>query len=230
MAEAVKKSYNSPLRAEQARATRRAIVAAAARLFVERGYGPTTVDAIADAAGVSRKTVFTSVGGKAEALKLAIDWAIVGDDEPVPLLQRPQVQSGLVEPDARRILTDYAADIRQIHSRIAPLAAVVDEASGSDPALRALAEQGREQRLAGMRVLAQVLADRGALKPGLTASEAADILTLFNDPKVYQRLAVERRWDEERYQTWMADALVSLLVPPGYRPSSAAGNPKRSQS
>ncbi len=88
MAEAVKKSYNSPLRVEQARATRRAIVAAAARLFVERGYGPTTVDAIAETAGVSRKTVFTSVGGKAEALKLAIDWAIVGDDEPVSLQQR----------------------------------------------------------------------------------------------------------------------------------------------
>ena len=161
---------------------------------------------------------------------MAIDWAIVGDDEPVSLLQRPQVQAGLVEPDARRILTNYAADIRQIHSRIAPLTAVVDEASGSDPALRALAEQGREQRLAGMRVLAQVLADRGALKPGLTASEAADILTLFNDPAVYQRLVVERRWDEERYQTWMADALASVLVPPGYRPSIAAGRPRRSRS
>ncbi len=135
-----------------------------------------------------------------------------------------------MEPDARRILTDYAADIRQIHSRIAPLTAVVDEDSGSDPALRALAEQGREQRLAGMRVLAQVLADRGALKPGLTASEAADILTLFNDPAVYQRLVVGRGWDEERYQTWMADALVSVLVPPGYRPSIAAGRPRRSRS
>ena len=68
MAGGVKKSYESPLRAAQAQATRRAIVAAAARLFVERGYGPTSIDAIAEAAGVSRKTVFTSVGGKAAAL------------------------------------------------------------------------------------------------------------------------------------------------------------------
>ena len=230
MAEAVKKSYNSPLRAEQARATRRAIVAAAARLFVERGYGPTTVDAIAETAGVSRKTVFTSVGGKAEALKLAIDWAIVGDDEPVPLLQRPQVQSGLVEPDARRILTDYAADIRQIHSRIAPLASVVDEASGSEPALRALAEQGRQQRLVGMRVLAQVLTDRGALKPGLTTSEAADILTVLNDPALYQRLVVERGWTEDRYQAWMTDALMSLLIEPDWVPPSSPGRPRRGRS
>jgi len=84
----VKKPYSSQLRAAHARATRRAIVDAAARLFTEQGYGATTVGAIAEAAGVSRKTVFTSVGGKAQALKLAIDWAIVGDDEPVPLLER----------------------------------------------------------------------------------------------------------------------------------------------
>src|SRR4051812_11217164 len=82
MSTPVKRPYSSTLRAAQARATRRAIVDAAARLFIELGYGATTVDAIAEAAGVSRKTVFTSVGGKADALKLAIDWAVTGDDEP----------------------------------------------------------------------------------------------------------------------------------------------------
>src|SRR5215472_734490 len=101
MSQPVKKPYSSELRAAQARATRRAIVDAAARLFAGQGYGATTVDAIAAAAGVSRKTVFASVGGKAAALKLAIDWAIVGDDEPVPLLGRPHIQAGHAAPDAR---------------------------------------------------------------------------------------------------------------------------------
>ena len=203
---------------------------AAARLFLERGYGPTTVDAIAEAAGVSRKTVFTSVGGKVDALKLAIDWAIVGDDEAVPLLQRPHVQAGLVEPDARRILTAYAADVRVIHSRIAPLAAVVQEASGLEPGVRGLAEQGKQQRLEGMKFLAQVLADRGALKSHLSATEAADILWLFNDPAVYQRLVVERQWSQQRYQQWLADALISLLIAEDYGRSAAAGRPKRGRS
>src|SRR5947207_10184876 len=94
----VKKPYKSTLREAQAKATRRAIVDAAARLFVERGYGATTVDAIAAAAGVSRKTVFTSVGGKLDALKLARDWAIVGDDEQIPLMARPQVKQAQAEP------------------------------------------------------------------------------------------------------------------------------------
>lgn len=218
MSTPVKKPYTSALRAAHARATRRAIVAAAARLFTSRGYGATTIDAIAEAAGVSRKTVFTSVGGKTEALKLAIDWAIVGDDEPVPMLERPHIKAAQQEPDARQILTGYARTVREVSERIAPLNAVVQAAAGLDTDIRALAEQGRAQRLSGMRVLAQALADRGALKPGLTPSEAADILWLFNDPAVYHRLVLEQHWPPDRYQDWLADAFISLLVPDGYQP------------
>src|SRR4051812_17634667 len=107
MAEDVKRTYSSALRAEQARTTRRAIVDAAATLFVRDGFGATTVDAIAKQAGVSRKTVFTSVGGKVEALKLARDWAIVGDDEPIGLLDRPVIKVAQSEPDARLILAGF---------------------------------------------------------------------------------------------------------------------------
>ena len=217
----VKKPYTSTLRAAQARATRRAIVDAAARLFTERGYGATTIDAIAEAAGVSRKTVFTSVGGKTEALKLAIDWAIAGDDEPVPILERPHVKAALQhEPDARRILVRYAHDVRQASARTAPLHQVVQSAAGLDADIRALAEDGRAQRIRGMRAIAQALADRGALKPDLTPSEAADILWLLIDPSVYHRLVIEQKWTPGRYQDWLADALISLLIPASYQPKA----------
>src|SRR6516164_5246900 len=127
-----KKPYSSQLRAAQARATRRAIVDAAARLFTEHGYGATTVDAIAETAGVSRKTVFTSVGGKTEALKLALDWAIAGDDEPVPMLERPHIKAQMQEPDARQMLASYARHVREVGARTAPLHAVVQAAAGLD--------------------------------------------------------------------------------------------------
>ena len=74
------KRYASQVRDEQARRTRRAIVTAAHDLFLAQGYAATTIDAIAAAAHVSRRTVFNSVGGKAALLKLAWDWAVVGDD------------------------------------------------------------------------------------------------------------------------------------------------------
>jgi AcrR family transcriptional regulator len=182
-----------------------------AGLFITRGYGGTTVDAIAEAADVSRKTVFTSVGGKIEALKLAIEWAIAGDDEPVPMTERPHVKAAQAEPDARRILAGYARTVRQVSGRIAPLTAVVQAAAGLDAAL---AEEGRAQRIRGMRFLAQLLADRGALKPDLTTFEAADILWLLNDPGVYHRLVIEQHWPPDRYEHWLADAFISLLIPP----------------
>lgn len=231
MSESVKRAYNSQVREAQARATRRAIVAAAARLFVEHGYGPTTVDAIAAEAGVSRKTVFSSVGGKVDALRLACDWAIVGDDEPVPMLERPQVQRSRTQPDPVLILADFADLVCAVGMRFAPLHRVAEEAAGSDPGVRALAERGRAQRLTGVRALARLLDSRGALRPGLSVREAADILWLFNDPAVYHRFVLERGWTQKRYRTWLTNTLGHQLLGTDPAPVSNVtrpGPPKRS--
>jgi AcrR family transcriptional regulator len=214
----VKRTYNSTLREAQARSTRRAIVAAAAKLFVERGYGQTTVDAIAEAAGVSRKTVFTSVGGKVQTLKLALDWAIAGDDDPVPIVERPNVKQARKDPDARRILRGYAAMVRDVAARTAGVSMAMAAAAGLDAEVHALADDFAAQRLRGMQVLAGELARREALKPDLTTAQAADVLWLWNDPAVYHRLVVERGWPPDRYEEWLADALISVLIRPGYRP------------
>lgn len=218
-----RKPYASSLRAAQAQATRRAIVEAAARLFVECGYGGTSVDAIAQAAGVSRKTVFTSVGGKFEALKLAIDWAITGDDVPVPVLERPDVKAMHSEPDARRILTHFALTVSEANARVADLLAVLDAAAGLDADLRDLAHSLTEQRLAGMRVLAGLLDERGALRPGLSSTEAADVLWLLGHPAGFHRLVRERAWSPARHREWLAETLMDALIGPSYRPVRGRG-------
>jgi AcrR family transcriptional regulator len=212
-----KKPYESALRTSQARATRRAIVDAAAGLFVERGYGGTTVDAIAEAAGVSRKTVFSSVGGKVEALKLALDWAIVGDDEPVPMMERPQVQALRSEPDARKVVRGYVATFCAVTPRVAPIEAVVRGAAGLDDDVRALNEEQRRQRLVGMIVFATELGERGALREDLTVQQAGELLWTFNDPAIYHRLVLERGWAPERFQAWLAETLEHQLIAPAYR-------------
>jgi AcrR family transcriptional regulator len=226
----VKRPYTSALRATQAMATRRAIVDAAAALFVERGYGATSVDAIAEAGGVSRKTVFTSVGGKLEALKLALDWAIAGDDAPVPVLERPHVQAALQEPDARRILRDFATNIVEVMHRTAALLRVLESAAGIDADLRALSDALRAQRQQGMSFLAAVLDERGALRPDLTVEEAADVLWLLNDSAPYHRLVVEQHWPPARYESWLADTLVALLIAPRYRPKTTAGGRRQGRT
>lgn len=223
----VKKPYSSRLRAAQAQATRRAIVHAAATLFIERGYGATSIDAIAEAAGVSRKTVFTSVGGKLETLKLALDWAIAGDDEPVPVLERPHVQAALAEQDARRILREFATSILDVMERTAALVRVLESAAGLDADLQALNDDLRAQRQHGMSFLADLLDDRGALRSDLTVREAADVLWLLNDSGPYHRLVLEQGWSAERYEAWLADSLLVLLISPDYRPPASS---KRTRS
>src|SRR5260370_31000266 len=98
----VKRPYQSSLRGAQAEATREAVIAAAARLFAEKGYAATSIEEIAAAAGVSRAAVFTSVGGKAKLLKTALDVAIVGDDEPNSLPAPPPSKAIPAEPRPRQ--------------------------------------------------------------------------------------------------------------------------------
>ena len=125
--------YRSKLRDEQAAATRRRIVAAGRDLFVERGYGATTIDALAERAGVSRKTVFTAVGGKAAVLKLAFDWTLAGDDEPVPIAARPQVRRMMQGTDPAVLLAEWMAMNAAIAGRLAMLYHVLVIAADTDP-------------------------------------------------------------------------------------------------
>src|SRR3954449_6871622 len=142
----VRRPYHSRLRADQARATRRAVVSAARDLFVELGWSRTSIDAVAARAGVSRKTVFTAVGGKAALLKLALDWALVGDDEPVPMSERPVIAEMEQLTDPRALLARWAQFVAELEERAAPLADVLVVAADADPAaaeVHAVSERNR---------------------------------------------------------------------------------------
>ena len=205
---AVKRAYTSELRAAQARETRRVIVAAAARLFIQNGYGRTTIDAIAGAAGVSRKTVFGSAGGKADLMKLALDWAVDGDDEPVSLAERPRVHDigQLSDPDA--IIAGYVGVVVDIDRRLAQLSEALVVAAGVDAQARALREQVVAQRLAGARAFVKHLHNHGGLTPDLGLDAAADIAWVHSDPALYRWLVLERSWSRERFQAWLQRTLT----------------------
>src|SRR5688572_19924293 len=115
MVERVKpRRYESTLRADQARETRRRIRTAAEALFVERGWSSTSMDDIAKAAGVSRQTVFTAFGSKAGLLKEVCDVALAGDDEPLSVQERPDAQRVMASPDAAtavRLHAKLATDV-----------------------------------------------------------------------------------------------------------------------
>ncbi len=212
MSGVVKRDYRSDLRAAQARETRRTIVAAAAELFVTQGFGATTVDAIAAAAGVSRKTVFAAVGGKAEVLKLALDWAIAGDDEPVALADRPDVSALLTGVDPGALLDGWATVLVGIDRRVAALYAALNIAADSDAGARTVLDQSDHERLTGAREVISRLRALDALTPGLSPAHAADIAWMLADPALYSRLVQRRGWSAARFERWLASTLRAQLT------------------
>jgi len=220
MSSKVKRQYSSALRQAQARATRTALLTAARQLFIRQGYAVTTIDQIAERAGVSRATVFNSVGGKGALLKAAYDIAIVGDDAPVALVQRPRSQEILRRPDPGRMLAAYAGVATEINTRVAELHVVLRGAASADPEARALWEMLQQQRRVGGDNLARPIVEKGRLKKGIDPSEAADLIWLLNDPGVYHTLVIERGWSPSRYQLWLSEALQTQLLSPRRRPSN----------
>src|SRR5438045_6471078 len=208
----VKRPYQSTLRGTQAESTRTAVIAAAARLFAEEGYAATSIEDIAAAAGVSRATVFTSVGGKAKLLKTALDVAIVGDDEPVALPERPRSKAIRAEPDPRKYLALYAEQVTEMDGRKAAIDEAVRGAAGVVPDARALWESHLAQHRQGASNVIGDLMRKGGLRPGLDPESAADIVWLLG-PGTYYMLVHRRGWSPQRFQTWLTETFISQLLP-----------------
>jgi TetR/AcrR family transcriptional regulator of autoinduction and epiphytic fitness len=209
----VKRPYQSALRGAQAQSTREVIIAAATRLFVEQGYAATSIEEVAAAAGVSRATVFTSVGGKPTLLKSALDVAIVGDDESVALPERPRSVAIRAEPDPRRYLTLYAELVTEMGSRLAGIYEAVRGAAGADPDARALWESHLAQRRQGAANVVGDVLGKGQLRQGLDREAAADIVWLLNDPGLYNLLVRRRGWKPDHYSGWLGETMIHQLLP-----------------
>jgi AcrR family transcriptional regulator len=213
MTTGVKRPYRSTLREAHADSTRLAVVQAAAGLFVERGYVAASIESIAEAAGVSRATVFTSVGGKAALLKKAYDIALVGDDVEVPLVERERSRAIRAEPDVERFLDRYAGLVTEINGRLAAIYEAVRGAASAEPEVRDVFETIQtERRIGAAHVIDDVLA-KGSLRPGLEPEVAADLLWVLVDAGLYHLLVQRRGWSQERFGTWLSETIRAQLLP-----------------
>ncbi|MFC4036305.1 TetR/AcrR family transcriptional regulator [Streptomyces polygonati] len=205
-------TYRSAVRARQAEATRRAVVTAAAGLFAARGYAATSIDAIAEAAGVSRSTVFTAAGGKPWLLRTAYDQALIGDDDPAPLADRPESRRMRELGDGPAIIAAYADILARIVAGVSPLYEAVRTAADTDADVAALwADIGRQRREGAQQIVA-LLAAAGALVPRLAPDRAADVVTVYNDPGLHRHLVGDRDWTHEEFRDWLARALHHELL------------------
>jgi len=201
-------------RTRQAAATRARIVDAAGRLFAERGYAGTTIDAVASEADVAVETVYARFKNKRNLLAAYLDVAIVGDAEPVPLLERPAVRAVAAATDQREQVRLLARVMRGVLERNAPVHAVLRAAVAVDPDLDALAADDDVRRKTTQRAFVDMLRRRGPLRDGVSAGDAVETMAAIANPESYAYLTGRRGWTPARYERWLADSLRVLLLPP----------------
>lgn len=222
-----RRSYRSDVREERARRTRRQVLGAARDTFIARGYSGTTMRSIATGAGVSLPTVELHFRTKAQVLKAAIDVAIAGDDEPVPVLDRAWATTARQAVTVDELLTVTVGVLGAAQERSAGLVLAALEASSTDPDLAEVSEQLVAQRESTAGWLVDHITSLAELRSGLTRQDAMETVWLLMDPAVYVRLTRHRRWSTRRYQDWVARSIRHLLLPdpptsPGSDPSGGS--------
>lgn len=199
-----RRAYRSTRRREQAADTRRAVLEAATRLFGERGWAATGVRDVAREAGVSVETVYANFGSKGDLLLAAIDVAVVGDDEPVPLDRRTAF-TALGQGSREERVRAAARLVTDVHRRTAGVNFALREAAASDPELDRLMREREEGRHANVE-------EGLALVIGYPVTpQEADALWAVLDIGVYRMLTHLRGWTTDQYQDWLAGAIDRLV-------------------
>ena len=214
MAEGVKskRRYDSPRRRAQAAATRREILEAAERLFDQHGYAATTIAAVAAEADVALKTVYVSFETKSGVLRALWNLRLRGDLGDAPVSERPWYREVLEEQDPERQLRLTARYSREVKLRVGSLFEIIRGAAVVDPDIAALWERIQHEFHANQRTIAESLADKNALRPGLTVDRATDILWTLNHPNLWQLLVRERGWTADEHEQWWSDTVCTQLL------------------
>lgn len=205
------RKYEAPRRLEQANATRAAIISAAARLFAERGYGPTTMAAIAAEARVSAKSVYM-LGDKAQMLRWALDTTIAGDDQPTVLAERPEMQAILRGTSGREKARLAAAMGAPMLVRMYPLYRAFEQAAGVDEEVAALWRDYQERRRQDARQVVLAVEEVATLRPGFDTDRATDTLWALLGWHPVALLIEERGWTVEQIQAWLEDIFMVVLI------------------
>jgi AcrR family transcriptional regulator len=199
-------------RTERSRRTRARIVEAATRLFVEQGYLATTIEAVAEGAEVAVQTVYYLFGTKRNLLSAVLDANIVGDLEPVPVLERPWVDELRSETDATAAVERLVEEAVAVVARTAPIYEVIHRAA-ADPDVGALLDDNRARRRASQRELVELLQRAGHVDSEVDLDTAADVFYGILSEDTFQLLVKDCGWDVERFRHWATSLMVRQLTP-----------------
>lgn len=207
-----RRSYDSRRRQEQAASTRSDILAAAMRLFEQKGYAATTVAEIATEAGVALKTVYLGFETKSGVLRALWNSLLRGEDDEVPVSEQQWYREALEDTDPERQLRLNARNSTAGKVRMGSVLDVIRGAAPGDREIAELWQRIQVEYHANQRVIVESVAAKGALRGGLDVDRATDILWTINHPSTWRLLVGERGWTADEYERWTADAACSQLL------------------
>ncbi len=208
-----KRKYDSSRRKDQARETRHQIAEAARSLFIKRGYSGTTIDAIAQEAGVAPETVYAIFRNKRKILSHLMDISIGGDEQPIRLLDRPEPRAVLHDTDQQHQIMMISQGISEIMGRVAHLFEIMRSAAKTEQDIEDLLNHLLNERLENMTTFVQNIANNGGLREGMEVSAAAELVWTITSPEVFLLLTRDRNFSQEQYAAWLQTTLVRLLLP-----------------
>src|SRR5712671_1958321 len=198
----------SQARKERTLAARRRMIGAAYRLFCEKGYVATTMEAIAREAHIAVPTLYFTFRTKGALLGAAV----MGFDDPVGPEDAPWYRAFEGESDPRRAIRILVDNTAPSLRRVAPLLAATHAAAG-DPEVTAISELSEGRRRDGYRVIVRQLAAKGGLRKGLTVARATDILLVLLGPQLFDALESGRGWSPVETNRWVIEVLSQQLLP-----------------
>ena len=186
------------------------MIEAAYRLFLERGYEATTMQDVADTAGVAVQTVYYTFKTKAQLLAETESFAVLGDRPADEWRDTPPAQRLRSAARSDELVKLFVTIDTEIKCRLAPFVAAVGAALPSDPDSVAGRSRGREEFF---KAFVDRLTQLGPLQPGLTARRALDILLAVNSLPTFIELTTRRGWTIRQWQTWLVRTIKTQLLP-----------------
>jgi AcrR family transcriptional regulator len=192
-----------------AAATRAEILSGARRLFAERGYPATSIQQVADEAGVAIQTIYSSVGSKAD-LVLALNDLI--DEEADVSTLGAEVAA---ETKPAELLAKGVQLTRRLNERCGDIIRVLLSAEAAEPEVAAAFNDGMRRHQQGAAGLGQRLAFLGALPPGTSPEQAATAFSVMTSPASWRQLTRDAGWSYDTAESWIIDSLTKLLLTSG---------------
>lgn len=209
-----KREYDSSRRQAQADETRRRILEAARRIFIERGYAGATAEAIAAEAGVAAQTIYAIFKNKKKLLTSLMNVSpSTGTEDHTPMLERTNVQAVSQERDQRRQLEMFASVVANNLDQVAGVAEVLINAAKVEPDLDRMVQKLNRQRVDHMTAAIQQITAHGPLRAQVEEEYARDTVLALTSGEVFLQLTRERGWSTEKYAQWLADMLIRALLP-----------------